>query len=675
MEPRFMRQKGKLKKQKRRLFRIFTSSVAISSLLLGTARMTGPTYGAFTSIQDQEIGVQACFIFPKEIEKRRDLTYEWKEEAIVLMQEILAKAGEIDVAGMTEKIDGMIKAEEEDGTEAPPAVSFDTTTIEGLQAQQESLRAEIAAIQLTIAENEQKVSDLGALISEIQEMQTKLQEVLANDFPKGEQKAQENLKKMEETLEFIRGIVQLAIEQCNYDPEFFELILTQIEGFKEELILFMEEFAEGKILTEEQVKQLDMKMEEVNKAMEALRQQNTDLLAKITEIESTIAAIDQQIIAFQEIQKKKDALREGAARIIQKLNDSKNLTPEQVQYLMDKLAEINAALDNKDLTADISGLDQAIADIEKEMTQLEEIQVQKKDLKEGTSLLIQKITESTTLSEEQKQALLEKLTGLNSAIDSGDLTAGTGEFEKALAEIEKEMKQKEEEAKLEQEKLEKEKLEKEQQEQQEEEVDGEQPQNPNSKEDLDALKKQITESATLTDEQKQELLDKLAELDAAIGENPSDSTSDLEKALSEIEKEMKQKEEEAKAEQEEKEKTEEEQKEGETDEGKENPSKEENPNDPDKPDQEKPAQEDEKKPGEDKPVKDNEKEQTPSPQPAPKQGQPVKERSDNNDLINKLLNSGAVQPQINKPEAPNKNLSIENTRLDMRTEESTVEPE
>ncbi|TCJ06252.1 hypothetical protein [Cytobacillus praedii] len=664
MKPRSMRHNSKVKKQKRRLFRTFTSSVAISSLLLGTARMTGPTYGAFTSIQDQEIGVQACFIFPKEIEKRRDLTYEWKEEAIALMEEILAKAGEIDVAGMTEKIDGMLKAEEDD-VEAPPVATFDTTTIEGLQAQQESLRAEIAAIQLTIVENEQKVSDLGVLISEIQEMQTKLQDILTNEFPKGEEKAQENLKKIEETLEFIKGIVKLAIEQCNYDPEFFELILLQIEGFKEELTLFIEEFAKAKTLTEEQIELLTAKIEEANKAIEALQQQNTDLLAKITELESAIAAIDQQIKVFKEIQKKKDALKEGAAQIIQKLIDSKNLTPEQVQYLMDKLAEINAALDNRDLTADISGLDQAIADIEKEMTQLEEVQVQKKGLKEGTSLLIQKITESTTLTEEQKQALLEKLTGLNSAIENGDLSAGTGEFEKAIAEIEKEMKQKEEEAKLEQEKLEKDRLEKEQQEQQEKEeaVDETQPENPNSKDGIDALKKQITESTILTEEQKQELLDKLAELNDAIGDNPSEGTDNLDKALSEIEKEIKQKEEEAKAEQEEKEKPEEDKEASEED--KEDPSKEEKPEEPAKPEQDQPTKEDESKPVEEKPDKENEQ------QPQQEEKKPVNAASNN--LADKLLNSGAVQPRILKSEEPNKNLSIENTRMDMRIEESSVE--
>ncbi len=622
--------------------------------------MTGPTYGAFTSIQDQEIGVQACFIFPKEIEKRRDLTYEWKEEAIALMEEILAKAGEIDVTGMTEKIDGMIKVEEDD-VEAPPVASFDTTTIEGLQAQQESLRGEIAAIQLTIAENNQKVTDLGVLISEIQEMQTKLQDILANEFPKGEAKAQENLKKIEDTLEFIKGIVKLAIEQCKYDPEFFELILLQIEGFKEELTLFIEEFAEAKTLTEEQIEQLSAKIEEVNKAIEALRQQNTDLLAKITELESTIAAIDQQIKVFQEIQKKKDALKEGASRIMQKLNDSKNLTPEQVQYLMEKLAEINATLNNKDLTADISGLDQAIADIEKEMTQLEQIQVQKKGLKEGTSLLIQKITESTTLTEEQKQSLLEKLTGLNSAIENGDLSAGTGEFEKAIAEIEKEMKQKEEEAKLEKEKLEK--VQQEQQEKEETVNETQPPENPNSKDGIDALKKQITESTVLTDEQKQELLDKLAELNNAIGENPSEGTDNLDKALSEIEKEMKQKEEEAKAGQEEKEKTEEDKEASEED--KEDPSKEENPKEPVKPEQDKPTKDDENKPVEEKPDKENEQ------QPQQEEKKPVNAASNN--LTDRLLNSGAVQPRMLKSEEPNKNLSIENTRMDMRIEESYVE--
>lgn len=636
------------------MFRTVTSTVAISSLLLGTARLTVPTYAAFTSVQDQEIGVQACFIFPKEIEKRRDLTYEWKEDAIVLMQNALTKASEVNVAGLTEKIDGMIEPGEEAAAEAPPAASVDSTTIEGLQAQQESLRAEIAAIQTTIAANEQRIADLEAIILEIQAFQTKLQDILTTDFPKADEKARENLEKIEKTLEFIKGIVELAIEQCNYDPEFFELILAQMEGYKQELTLFIEEFAKGKELAEEQIELLSTKTEEVHAAIEALRQQNANLLAKITELENAIAAIDQQIIVFQEIQKKKDALKEGAAELIQKLIDSKHLTAEQMKYLMDKLAEINVALDNKDLTADISGLEQAIADIEKEMSQLEEIEVQKKGLKEGTSLLIQKITESTTLSEEQKQALLEKLTGLHSAIDHGDLSAGTGEFEKALAEIEKEMKQKEEEAKLEKEKIEKEQLEKEQQ---EDGADETKPQNPNSKEGIDALMKQISESTTLTEEQKQELLEKLAELDAAISENPSKGTSELEKALSDLEKEMKQKEEEAKGDQEEKEKAEED-KEA-PDEGKEEPAEEEKPKDP--------AKEGEQKPDEEKPVKENEKKQNQQPE----EQQPARETS--NSITDKLLNSEAVQPRILKTEKPNKNLSIEDTRLDMRREESSVE--
>ncbi len=641
------------------MFRTVTSSVAISSLLLGTARLTVPTYAAFTSVQDQEIGVQACFIFPKEIEKRRDLTYEWKEEAIVLMQNALTKASEVNVAGLTEKIDGMIEPGEEAAAEAPPAASVDSTTIEGLQAQQESLRAEIAAIQTAIAANEQRIADLKAMILEIQAFQTKLQDILTTDFPKADEKARENLEKIEKTLEFIKGIVELAIEQCNYDPEFFELILAQMEGYKEELTLFMEEFAKGKALIEEQIELLSAKTKEVHAAIEALRQQNTDLLAKITELESAIAAIDQQIIVFQEIQKKKDALKEGAAELIQKLIDSKNLTAEQMKYLMDKLAEINVALDNKDLTSDISGLEQAIADIEKEISHLEEIEVQKKGLKEGASLLIQKITESTTLSEEQKQALLEKLTGLDSAIDHGDLSAGTGEIEKALAEIEKEMKQKEEEAKLEKEKIEKEQLEKEQleKEQQEDGADETKPPNPNSKEGIDALMKQISESTTLTEEQKQELLEKLAELDAAISENPSKGTSELEKALSDLEKEMKQKEEEAKGDQEEKEKAEEDKEAPE--EGKGEPAEEEKSKDP--------AKEGEQKPEEEKPVKENEKKQNQQPE----EQQPARETS--NSITDKLLNSEAVQPRILKTEKPNKNLSIEDTRLDMRREESSVE--
>ncbi|MBP2242380.1 hypothetical protein J2Z40_002954 [Cytobacillus eiseniae] len=653
--------KRKRWRQRKRFLKTFTSSVAISSLLLGGARITGPTYGAFTSIQDQGIGVEACFIFPKEVEKRRDLTYEWKEEAIQRMQQVLDKVTAVDVAGLTEKVDLLITPEDEEAsTEAPPEVSFDVTTIEGLQAQQESLRAEIAAIQETIKANEQKGKEFEAVIAEIVEMQKVLQEILTTDFPEAEELALEKLKKIEETLEFIESIVELAIKECKYDPLFFEEIIEDIELYKKELTDFLElDFAEMKEKTVEQIEQFTLKIEEVNAAMETLLTQNEELLAKIAKLEGMITAIDEQISVFEEILKKKDGLMEVAALLAQKLNDSENLTAEQIQYLMDKLAEIHAALENPDLTADISGLDQAIADIEEEMSKLEEIQVQKNGLKEGTSLLSQKILESTTLTEEQKQALLEKLAELNAAIDGGDFAEGTAEFEKALADMEEEIKQREEEAKKEQEKLE--------EEQELEDEEDEDPQNPAPKRGIDELIQQITDSTTLTDEQKQELLDKLAEL----GESPTDGDADYEKALSDIEEEMKKKEEEAKQEQEEKEKeeTEEEEQEGadEEKEDSETPA-EGDETDPPNPGEEKPVNEDEN--NEEEGLKEKDKEQTPTPQP--KEEQPAEKRDSESSQLSSLLMGDNIQPRINQPKTPNKNLSVENTRLDMRTEESSI---
>ncbi|MBS4190151.1 hypothetical protein KHA94_08025 [Bacillus sp. FJAT-49705] len=589
MVPRSSRYKKRKKMQRKKMLKNFTTSVAISSILLGSAQITRPTYGEFNSRNDQDSDIQACFIFPRTVEEYRDRTYELQQETEVLINDALAKLSELDISTMNEKLDALNeeKADEEGAT--PPDFQADTSTIEGLQALQSQLQSEIIAIQNTIAANEQQIAALQEIITEVQELITKLEEIVSTVFPEAKEQAQLKLDEMIEIIQIIEEIKDRAIQECKFDPEFFNNILEQMNMYKaktEELILKLDEEL---VKTEELIQEMNEKATELNDNIEALQTENEGLLAKIVEIESQIAAIDQQIATFRALQ------------------------------------------------------------------------AQKEGLKEGTASLIQKLKESTSLTEEQIKQLIEKLTGVIGEIDKINLgNQDVSAIEKAIAEIEKEMKQKEEEARLEKERLEKEKLEKERLEQEEKEK----------------LEQEQKENEELEQEEQQEGEEDLEEEKGEGEEAPEEEEKEDGEELEEENKEDQEKEEGGS------------EKDGQDEQGQNEDEQGNDQEDQDKPGKEKPVKEDPKQPNPDDPKKDNQE----KPKQEPKASEPkdIKQNKDvdtgnkgkEKDAINSLAAAAKLMGMLSTPysvpsilknedQRESNNLTIANSKLDMRIEEES----
>lgn len=379
------------------MFKAFSSSVAVSSLLLGSGHLVSPTYSEFNSVKEQEVDISACFIFPQTVEQMRDRTVELQEEAKAILDEALGKVSELNVESMNEKLAGLKKdagteagaeGETEGGAPSQEQESgADVITIEGLQEAQALLAAEIAVLENTIATlqntittNEEEIKTLEEITKEIEGMVAQLEEIITTVFPKAQEQIQEKLDEINEIIQYILEIKDAAIKDCNFEPQFFEDILLQMNTEKDKTEVFISNLEEKLATTGEEITQLKNNALELQTAMEELKQANVELLASIESIKAQIAAINQQIAAIDQqiadmkaLQEQKDSLFAGMGALKEYLEKSTDLSEEQIQQLLEKLAGVvqdieNITLDNKDMSA----IEKAILELDQEIKQEEE---------------------------------------------------------------------------------------------------------------------------------------------------------------------------------------------------------------------------------------------------------------------------------------------------------------
>ncbi|MEH7522605.1 hypothetical protein V7149_04870 [Bacillus sp. JJ1503] len=396
MVPRSSRHRSNKRKQRKRMFKAFSSSVAVSSLILGSGHLVSPTYSEFNSVKEQEVDISACFIFPQTIEQMRDRTVVLQEEAKAILDEALGKVAELDVESMNKKLDSLKKdAETEAGDEtgeadvaAPSQESgLDMNTIDGLQGAQVQLKADIAALenimntlQNTITANEEEIKALDEITKEIDEMVTQLEEIITEVFPKARDQIQEKLDEINEIIEYILEIKDVAIQDCKFEPQFFEDILLQMNTEKAKTEEFISNLEEKLATTGEQIIQLNNNAVELQTAMEELRQANVELLASIESIKAQIAAlndqiavIDQHIADMKALQEQKDSLFAGMGALKEYLEKSTDLSEEQIQLLLEKLAGVVKDIEKITLdTKDMSAIEKAILELDQEIKQEEE---------------------------------------------------------------------------------------------------------------------------------------------------------------------------------------------------------------------------------------------------------------------------------------------------------------
>lgn len=371
MVPRSSRYRGNKKKIRKRMFKNFSSSFAISSLILGSAQLVTPTYSEFNSINEQEIDIKACFIFPQTIEDIKEKTSLLHQEAVAFKEDALSQAANVNIDSVMGGIDSY--KESIANKDQTPTDNFtgDTNTIEGLQALQNNLQAELSSIQNTITSNEEGMNKLQVITTELNDLLIQTESIITDVFPNAIVESEDRLIEIIKFIQFIEDYMNRAIEECNFSQEYFNEILNEMEIYKlgtEEVITELEN---GLLQMEDQRALLNDKVGEVDALILNLQSINDSLSARIADIENQLAVISEQIAVLVEIQHMKEDLLAGTDLLTLYLQNSEMLTEEQMQQLLDKLAGIIEKIGtiHPDKKFEIEN---AIADIEKEIKQLEE---------------------------------------------------------------------------------------------------------------------------------------------------------------------------------------------------------------------------------------------------------------------------------------------------------------
>ncbi len=67
----------------------FIIILALSIVILSGTNLISATYGAYVHPQEDEMDIQACFIFPETIQAYKDRTYEVKKEARIAVNDLV----------------------------------------------------------------------------------------------------------------------------------------------------------------------------------------------------------------------------------------------------------------------------------------------------------------------------------------------------------------------------------------------------------------------------------------------------------------------------------------------------------------------------------------------------------------------------------------------------------
>ncbi|TYS63976.1 hypothetical protein FZD47_10765 [Bacillus infantis] len=337
MDPRSVRIKKRLEEKRKRLRRVFTSSIAISSILLGSTKLTTATYGEFNDSEEREIAISACIVFPKYIEEQKEKAEELAKEMEEELEEALSTIEELKIDDFTKKVGEAIK-EAAEGESAPPSSSAppgDSSTVEGLKAVQAQLSSEITAAEGEIQSNTEKISQITELAAELQALQTALGKIAGDALPKVKEDIQNKTEQFKEIKKFIEEAREQVEFPCDYDPEFFPLIMDALTVIEEKTNKNTEKMEETIKQTEEQVKQFEKQSKQFEDNIKSLEAANESIKSKITALQQEIASIDTQIEQLIEKQKEEERLNKLKEEELKK-EEEKKKEEEQKKLEEDK---------------------------------------------------------------------------------------------------------------------------------------------------------------------------------------------------------------------------------------------------------------------------------------------------------------------------------------------------
>ncbi|TYS47018.1 hypothetical protein [Bacillus infantis] len=286
--------------KRKRLFKAFAASTALSSMILGGAQLASPTYAQFNSTQEKEIQIGACFIFPKVIEE------DYRDLAVNLSEEVIAEAKAAMIAGEQLKEKNTAISElnslndnklddsetNSDNTDAGGGTAVNQLTFQknSLVSQLNSVKSQLRAVNSGVQEMENKSKALAAYS---QSIKSYLESVLKESKTNGSLK----LVEIENLLAEINGFKDKAINDCKYEKVYFSEVLTPMnqatEGLKEVLKKLEDEEVSFISLLDESEKNL----QSYTDSLQRYRTESARLENEIASIKSNIEKVKGQIEA------------------------------------------------------------------------------------------------------------------------------------------------------------------------------------------------------------------------------------------------------------------------------------------------------------------------------------------------------------------------------------------
>ncbi|PAE24709.1 hypothetical protein [Bacillus sp. 7894-2] len=323
MEPRGVRIKRMRRKRRKQMAKTAATSFALSSSIVVGAHFISPTYAQFNSTDEANSTIEACFIFPRTIEKeyvtKSEDIFKKLDEEIQQALSIKSSITEIDADAKLKNV----KPYSNGHTNPSEPAADSSASIKGLTATRSSLESHINSMQNNLSTAKQDLnavnslsSQLSASIQQLENYNTALEAAVT--------KSQTHTEELTTLLDTIKGFKDQAITECTYEETYFDEQISKMNSFSEKAETLLTQVKKEQTASLEKVISYKDKLNHLRNTERDIQNEISSLVSEIDNLNNSISSIDAQIQKLekeqQEAEQKKKAEKEAAEK---KKNESK----------------------------------------------------------------------------------------------------------------------------------------------------------------------------------------------------------------------------------------------------------------------------------------------------------------------------------------------------------------